>query len=69
MTAASRRGDPEANPSQQNPDVAVQASGSRSATHSDHPDREPMMAQVLHMQNRLFERMVANTENFGVAFA
>ncbi|KAF0933235.1 hypothetical protein E2562_016174 [Oryza meyeriana var. granulata] len=27
------------------------------------------MAQVLAMQNSLFERMVANTENLGAAFA
>ncbi|KAF0899074.1 hypothetical protein E2562_012926 [Oryza meyeriana var. granulata] len=27
------------------------------------------MAQVLAMQNRLFQRMMANTENLGAAFA
>ncbi|EEE63094.1 hypothetical protein OsJ_17902 [Oryza sativa Japonica Group] len=48
---------------------AGHAGGSRRAATTERHDDEPSLAQLLANQNRLFERMVANSENIGAAMA
>ncbi len=43
--------------------------GSRRTATTEQHDDEPSLAQLLANQNRLFEIMVANSENMGAAMA
>ena len=48
---------------------ADRAGGSRRTATTEQHDDEPSLVQLLANQNRLFERMVAKSENMGAAMA